>query len=421
MIWSRRHGEVDYLGPAFVSYRDNDGAGRARDLAWAMRSAGLPVWLDKDDLPPGETNYRLNEALTGGLSAGVLLVTPDSSNSRVIRRLELPRLIRLGRDPDFILAIANGVRRTGGVSGTDPPDYEAPDRLLRTWWQRPRLRGYKQHRYFDADHASTIALALAMHRMARVRQAGTQELELDLQTRGSQPGAWRRPAPLVVRTLPPSDAGHRAPPPQAWRAFAPFLDKLPALIEEAGTPRVRIVGGAHMSAAVAVGAALPTTAGVDLIVVDTSGRSWADSRTGQPAELEVSREQHHGAGRIAVLVDCASGSAHNTFSELVQDRLPTLASSMNISTKGVVIDPADSGALADRLAGLIREEAVASQAVTVDLCVRMPFPLAVMLGRRLNTLELQLYEWEAENNQPRYVPSLTVASGRGGVVVPSPM
>jgi hypothetical protein len=108
---SRRHGEVDHLGPAFVSYRDNDGTDRARDLAWAMRSAGLPVWLDKSDLPPGETSYRLKEALAKGLSAGVLLVTPDSRNSSVIRRLELPRLLRLGRDPDFILAIANVVPR----------------------------------------------------------------------------------------------------------------------------------------------------------------------------------------------------------------------------------------------------------------------------------------------------------------------
>ena len=82
---SRGKPEVDFLGPVFVSYRTSDGADRANRLAWTFRSIGLPTYRDREDLQPGETRARLTEALSGGLSAGVLVVTPDIANSEVVR------------------------------------------------------------------------------------------------------------------------------------------------------------------------------------------------------------------------------------------------------------------------------------------------------------------------------------------------
>lgn len=412
-------GEVNFLGPTFVSYRDSDGGERADCLGWTLRSIGLPVYRDKDDLPPGETRARLKEALDGGLSAGVLIVTPDIKDSEIVRGLELPKLIRLGRNPEFLFAIANTIGNQS-VSAEEPsPDYTAPDRLLRSWWQRPRLRSYHQHRYFCDEDAATIAKALAIHRMRRVRDSGAQELDVDMQTRGGQPGAWRRPAALVVRTPPPQDAAHRAPPPEAWRRFASFLDVFPSLVEEAGAHTIRLRGGGHLAAATALGAALPTTSGHNLLVVDAQGAVWQDA-PGAGIEVVVSRAVHSGAGRISVLLDCAVGSGHDTYEAFVSEESPNLAASLVVSTRGSRLDPAKAGGIADRLARLIRDEAVAAQAIAVDLCMRMPFPLAVMVGRRLNTLELRLHEWETDGNQPRYISVLTVASGRGRVVVDIP-
>jgi hypothetical protein len=370
-------------------------------------------------MPPGETRTRLREALGGGLSAGVVLVTPDIKKSEIVRRLELPTLLHLGRNSDFLFAIANTIKNQSISAPESSPDYDAPDRLMRTWWQRPPLRSFHQHRYFSDDDAATIAKALAIHRMRRVRDSDVQELDIDMQTRGAQPGAWRRPTALVVRTPPPQDGEHRAPPPEAWQRFASFLDVLPSLVEEAGVHLVRVRGGGHLAAATALGAALPTTSGNKLLVVDADGAVWQDA-PGAHIDVVVSRSVHPGAGRIAVLLDCAMGSGHNTYKGFVSEASPNLAASLVVSTHGSRLDPAQAGGIADRLASVIRAEAVAAQAVAVDLCMRMPFPLAVMVGRRLNTLELRLHEWETDGDRPRYIPGLTVASGRGHVVVEIP-
>ena len=45
----------DPADPVFISYRQKDGTGVAGELAWLLRAAGIPVWRDRDDLPPGDT------------------------------------------------------------------------------------------------------------------------------------------------------------------------------------------------------------------------------------------------------------------------------------------------------------------------------------------------------------------------------
>ena len=128
---------VSPRGPVFLSYRHSDGAELAVALAWALRSAGVPVWLDRSDLPPGDTERRLEEAMQSGLSGAVLLVTPDIGASSVIKDIELPHLLALEAEGAFTLSIASTIEaEAGGL------DYSAPDRLLsRTV---PTLRGLRE-------------------------------------------------------------------------------------------------------------------------------------------------------------------------------------------------------------------------------------------------------------------------------------
>ena len=106
-------------------------------LARALRSAGVPVWLDWSDLPPGDTERRLEEAMQSGLSGAVLLVTPDIGASSVVKEIELPHLLALEAEGAFTLSIGSTIEsEAGGL------DYSAPDRLLsRTV---PNLRGLRQ-------------------------------------------------------------------------------------------------------------------------------------------------------------------------------------------------------------------------------------------------------------------------------------
>ena len=87
---------VSPRGPVFLSYRHSDGAELATALAWALRAAGVPVWLDRSDLPPGDTERRLEEAMQSGLSGAVLLVTPDIGASSVIKDIRTSTFARLG-------------------------------------------------------------------------------------------------------------------------------------------------------------------------------------------------------------------------------------------------------------------------------------------------------------------------------------
>ena len=128
---------VSPRGPVFLSYRHSDGAELATALAWALRAAGVPVWLDRSDLPPGDTERRLAEAMQSGLSGAVLVVTPDVGASTVIRDTELPQLLALEAEGAFTLLIASTIgAEAGGL------DYSAPDRLLSQ--NMPILKGLRQ-------------------------------------------------------------------------------------------------------------------------------------------------------------------------------------------------------------------------------------------------------------------------------------
>ena len=62
----------------------------------------------------------------------------------------------------------------------------------------------------------------------------------------------------------------------------------------------------------------------------------------------------------------------------------------------------------------IRARAALASTHRVHLFLRTPFPVALLLGRALNTLEVTLYEWDDSGTVPRYAETVTVASGRGG-------
>lgn len=77
--------------------------------------------------------------------------------------------------------------------------------------------------------------------------------------------------------------------------------------------------------------------------------------------------------------------------------------------------PADSAnTLVTDVAKRIRGCAARAGTHRVHLFLRVSFPIAVLLGRTLNTLEVTLYEWDNTSDVPQYAEVITVASGRGG-------
>ncbi len=417
----RRAAIIDTRGPVFVSYRQSDGLDLAIGLAWAMRAAGVPVWHDQTDLPPGDTTRRLKEALASGLSGAVLLVTPEIQNSEVVRKVELPHLLELEKDDAFTFAIGSIVERAEGKL-----DYEAPDRLLRQ--RRGTLSRLNQQAVRTAKERAEVARAQARRRMQAVKpevEGAGRLLTLDVQTR-IPPFAARPDADLVLRLRPPAD-GDRRPHRDGLEDLANFLGTLSELLALAGAEPVRARGGAHLSVAYALGAALPTTVIGRVEVVDTGGALWAlHGSAAPPAHSE----------RLLEVVDSRDVGTSSAACVVYLDLLPArndgahgdLLSSLGPEASYVHVRPANDGLLdaesAEAIVGeashLVRDWSSSVLAAEVHLLLRCPWGIALLLGRALNTVRVRLYEWEDGADDtgaavpPRYLPSLVVRSGAGG-------
>lgn len=413
---------VSPRGPVFLSYRHSDGADLARALAWALRASGVPVWLDQSDLPPGDTERRLEEALQSGLSGAVLLVTPDIGASSVIKDIELPHLLRIEADGAFTLSIASTIEaEVGGL------DYSAPDRLLsRTV---PDLRGLRQDSALTARDIANIARSHCRLRMEALRagiESAGHVIDINLQTR-IVPSAIGPYGDLVVRLRPPTP-GDRRPHRQGLEDLRLFLSDLPHLLEIASARHARVSGGAHLSVAFAFGAALPTTLMGQVDAVDTAGHAWsvfdnAPAPGASPRLLEIIDRTPRVApkGDAVVYVDLLPTRSDLAFDRLLEARSERLACVFHIRpvAEGNLL-PEDAGALVTEASHAIRQAASRSETSEVHLLLRCPWTVAVLLGRTLNTIRVSLYEWEDGPDDcdslvaPRYLHSLVVRSGAGG-------
>ena len=410
------------LGPLFISYRHKDGAPCAAALARALRATGIPVWQDKTDLLPGEISCRLNEALNSGLSGAILLVTPGIRHSTIIKEIELPRLLELAEDPDFILAVAY-VEEIKKLCGSY--DYSLPDRLLdRT---DGALKNFKQLPASTAVQRAELAAEFLRHRLRLAKSKSAEvnfSLNLDIQTR-TAPTALSGDPHLMLRLSPP-DRDERRPNPKGLQDFAAALEHLPQAVSNCRIKKISVRGGAHLSVAFALGAAFPTTRIGEVEVIDTKGEIWrltgqAPAPQSNPltriANIPLRNEagKHGGVLIYADLLPERSDSAVKDFLDINENNFAGAAHLVGRDEK--LLDPIDTPALVGELNSTIRDLAEKHNTREVHLLLRCPFPVAIQLGRVLNTLSVHLYEWENSSNlgtAPRYFHSMFVQPGVGG-------
>jgi len=409
--------EVDTAGPIFISHRGDDGTDEALDVARRLRSSGVPVWLDLDDLPPGDIERRLEEALASGLAGGVVVVTPNVTRSTVMRDQELPALLALARDPTFTLAIVNEL-----ADPTDPKrvDRAKPGELLDPDGMNPEVKGLKQFSSVDGT-IGQLGRWFARRRLELLRASrSTDPLTIDVQTRIAA-AAYRAQADLIFRSATPPD-GQRALSPLVWSDLQALLGWLPSVVANVTPPDIVLSGGIHLSAAVALGAALPETVGIPVAVATGDG-VWRLAQGGLTRRERLpfigiaprTRTIMRGRGSaIAVFVDVAhSHGPVDTFGVWASSNRDLVARAIVITQRRRL--DADMGPrVARTIAQRIRREAQAVNTRDVLLFVRAPWSLAVLLGMSLNTLTLRLYEWEDARTPPSYVPAAVVRSGIGG-------
>ena len=412
---------VDPRGPVFISYRQSDGSTHAADIAWALRAAGVPVWHDRSDLPPGDTEHRLAEALESGLSGAVLLVTPEIKFSRIVREVELPELLELEKNPAFTLSVMSLIEHPNGEL-----DFDAPDQLLKQ--ARGTLRRLNQTPARKPSQKAEAAHAHCRRRMQAIKEdvkAVGGMITLDVQTRVA-PSTAQGDADLILRLRPPI-GGKRLPHRQGLEDLRLFLAGLPQLLQDAGARHTRLSGGAHLSSAYALGAALPTTLFGRTEVIDTEGRVW--TLHGNAPEPEVSNRLLRvnevttdcaPPGEILVYLDLRSPPSNTAFDEFVAENEGRFARAFRVCPiRAGNLNSEDAEAIIGEASQLIRKRAGQFQTTTVHLLLRCPWPVAFLLGRALNTIRARLYEWEdnpddyGNSSRQRYLPSLVVRSGAG--------
>ena len=390
-----------------------------------MRAAGVPVWHDKSDLLPGDTNLRLEEALSSGLSGAALLTTPAIALSHVVQKTELPRLLELERNPFFTLSILSAVEREPGKL-----DYAAPDRLLGQL--EGTLKRFKQQPVRTPQDRAAAARDQFQRRVRAIaddiRTAG-QIITIDVQTRYT-PASTPIEADLVLRLRPPLN-NERRPNRSGLEDLALSLVALPDSIVLSGAKHVQFLGGAHLSVAYALGAALPTTSVGTVDVLDTAGQNWTLSGNAHvPAgtlrllEVDSISSTTAGIGPLLVYLDLLPAPSNSAVEALTLRDRDRFAAAYHVRPRRLGnLNPDDAASLTGEASQIIRALAERHRTRQIDLLLRCPWAIALLVGRALNTLRVQLYEWEdgpdeqGNAGEPRYLPSLSVRSGAGGSAI----
>ncbi len=411
-------GAVSPNGPVFISYRQSDGTEQARALEALLRAAGLVVWRDHNDLRPGTTTDRLEQALTHGLSAGVLVVTPDIQHSEIVRERELPRLLELDLDASFSLCIANRIPRADDPSSCD---YTAPDRLLRLAPART-LADKNQANILDPSGELEIVRDLVMHRIEQ-RSAGIR-----LERRPVTIRIQTRPAPFAI------DAGEddlhirisasavgRLPSQEGLKLLQTTLPMISDAVHAAGASSARILGGAHLSIALAFGAALPDTKIGQIEVVDSRGAVWASTpHPDDPRNCELLQAPHPilestapaARDRVAIFVSLTPNPDRTAFDRLIRESPEPFTRAVSITATEGAIDPREAGRLSAAIAGQIKALAAQTGRAEVHLAFHGPCAMAILVGRQLNTLRTVAYEWGGPGDDAvGYVRALALDPG----------
>ena len=415
-------GAVRGDGPVFISYRQSDGTAQADALEDLLRAAGLVVWRDHTDLRPGTTTDRLEQALTRGLSAGVLVVTPDIAHSDIVRERELPRLLQLDADPNFSLCIANTVTRVGEELKCD---YDAPDRLLRLAPART-LADKKQANMRQPSGEVEIVRDLLMHRIEQrkpsIRTEG-RDFTIRVQSRPASSALDADEEDLHIR-LKPSDDG-RLPSRGGLELLQKTLPLTSDAVYASGAKSVRVSGGAHLSVGIAVGAALPETKNGRVLVVDPEDNAWTSAApdddpqstelTIEPIQLELDQGAEL-KRRVAIFVTLTPHADRTAFEQLVNDSAGGFDAAEIISLGSTDrIDPREAARLSAAIAQHVKKLSASQGRAEVHLAYHGPYTMAVLVGRYLNTLRTVVYEWDGnKKDEPRYKSVLALEPGVTG-------
>jgi hypothetical protein len=400
-------------GAVFVSYRQKDGRLVATQLAWTLRAMGIPVWHDVTDLPPGDTVHVIREALAGGLSGAILIVTDDIKNSPVVKNTEWPLIRELSSDGNFTLGILNAVNKPRGDV------YDAPDQLVRRSTDRvlgrftQHLKGLKQYRFTEnQDETVKLAAEMLRQRLRHLRDniSARRYVDIDLATRAEPNAEYADTADLTFRW---NRGEARDPSPEAREQLRRSFYLVASALREHTTEPLRFRGQTHLSFGLAIGASLSLG---PIVQFASEDGMWQVTRTANVSHhplTETNFDMRGGRGAVLIYVDLIGDESDGAYDSLARSGVWSERLHIRRRTREGRIAANDGDALVHELADTIRAASGRNQNSEVHLLLRAPLPVALLLGTLLNTLTVTSYEWShgVGGSPARYLPVLQVRPG----------
>ena len=401
---------TDPTGRSFLSYcrKRHD---EAELLIRAQREMGIPTWQDIEDLGEGQTETNLRDVLSAEDTANAILwLTPEVADSDMIRRVEVPAMVRRQARDDgfFILPVA-----AGGL------DYAEAAKPLAGKASLHDLRSWNLQRIsnttLDSSEARRIADRVLRGRLASIhdRLPADEPLRIRLMTR-------RKPAfeQGWALTLDWSHhfAGGRHAPPGSWNhSLIPALRQVrDAIREVAPGRRVVASGESTLSAATALGSAF--------LSLDEISLTWQQKSRGTPDQLWNLEAPREASGfqlrqvprdvrgkNLAVLLSVTDdvSSAFNETKILpkvraVLDVRPS-ASEPGAFSQFQITNPGQALDIAMTTIEGIRQARAEYRPQRIHLFMAVPVGLAMLVGQLLNTLgPVQTYEHNDSSAVGRY-------------------
>lgn len=400
---------TDRRGRCFVSYRRSRAA-EVSDLGRRLRVRGIPVWVDISDLGPGSTEEQIRKALEDeGCAAAVAWITPEVADSSVIRRVEVPGIVRrVSRNDGFFGVFV----AAGGL------DYEGAAKIAAENLGATDLRFWNQHRVDgdpatpeELDFVADVVLAQRLEGIAKSFESG-EPLRVGLWVRRQPPATSDSDLQLDWTD---SFIGRQANL-GSWDA-----DLLPALASvqqevgrHLGSRRLILHGYPTLAAAVAVGRAFPAVAGMPVtweqLAEDGSYAEWSLSTPAEPSGFAITSTgmDPNGEG-LALLVSVMHDT---TLAFAATSDLPAMRAALEVIPNGGNplrrLTPGAARQLATELADAIRRARETYIGVKdVHLFLAGPVGLAIMVGQLLNAVgPITIYEHLDDSAVGVYRPEL---------------
>lgn len=397
-------------GRSFLSYRRSRHAEAALLIA-AQQEHGIPTWQDVRNLDCVPAEDEIRRVLADPTTASaVMLITPEVEESKIIRNVEIPKIIQRAEAQDgfFVVPVA-----AGGLS------YEDAAQITSNHLSAQNLSDWNLVKVPNISLMTTHVIQV----IRRILTHRIQSIHCDLPE-----GAPLRMG-MFVRRAPAFEIGNaltldwssrflgKEASAEDWNnVLIPALSRVvDTITRHASARRIEAFGFPTLPAAVALGASCLSTSGIQL--------AWQQFRPGHPDQLWSIEAQSEESGfchrifskdvsaRDVALLLSVSDDVEPLFASCQQTFGPFRAMAHvmrsgnyphQIHTAGQAMHVAL--VVQDALRTLRREY---GNVGTVHLFLACPAGLAVLVGQLLNTFgSVQTYEHVARDGSGAYEPAV---------------